>query len=156
MKPFISTAFKLIIFCAIIVGCIRSCLGLNGEPQHISSVGIESFYLADSDPVHLVIGQNDRHWFSVKTNNRRINLSEKDFVFISSDESVATFTLDKRLSPEGHLFYYYINAVGIGTTKVHLESSDGIIKSEEVIVTVTENTTAVHSDIADNQKKDGI
>ena len=71
-----------------------------------------------------------------------------EIVFVSSDESVVTITFDKKQSDR--LIYCYINAISEGTATVYIESTDGIIRSEEIAVTVSEDTkTKQYSDITE-------
>ncbi len=73
-----------------------------------------------------------------------------EIVFVSSDESVATITFDKKQSDR--LIYCYINAISEGTATVYVESKDGVIRSEEIVVTVTESTTTqLQSDVTENE-----
>ena len=73
-----------------------------------------------------------------------------EIVFVSSNENIATITFDKKQSDR--LIYCYINAIGEGTATVYVESTDGIIRSEEIVVTVTENTTTkLQSGITENE-----
>ena len=81
-------------------------------------------------------------------------LSLDNIVFVSSDESVASIKFDSLALKS--FVYYNIEAFSEGSATVHVETSDGLIKSEKILVTVTENTTTFSSDTTENQEKDGI
>ncbi len=147
MGSFIKAALGFIIIGSIFVGCVRSCLGLNPTAPESSS-GIREISFSNSDPVNLETGSSRWKRFSVEHRGDEISMDE--IVFVSSDESVATITFDKKQSDR--LIYCYINAIGEGTATVYIESSDGVIKSEEIVVTVTESTTIqLQTDVAENE-----
>lgn len=145
MGGFIKSALSFIILGAIIVGCFRSCLGLNPTAPESSS-GIKEISFSNSAPVNLKTGSSCRKRFSVEHRGNEISMDE--IVFVSSDESVVTITFDKKQSDR--LIYCYINAISEGTATVYIESTDGIIRSEEIAVTVSEDTkTKQYSDITE-------
>ena len=132
--------FAPILIILFIIGGIGSCLGGDDETTTTtasSSTGIESFKFLSSEPLNLEVGESDRSYFTVEFENDE--LSTDDIVFVSSDETIATITFDKKVASS--FIYYYVNAVGSGTAIVHVETTDGIVKSEEITVTVTEEST---------------
>lgn len=149
MGNIIKSVLGFIILGSVIVGCVRSCLGLNPTaPESSSGIKEISFNRYISPSIEFKTGESQRKWFSVE--HRGEELSMDDIVFVSSDESVATITFDKKHSDR--LVYCYINAIGEGTATVYVESSDGVIRSEEIMVTVTESTaTEPHSDVTGNE-----
>ena len=153
MKSFLTSALGLIIICAAIVGCFRSCLGMNEEiTTTASSTAIEEFDFLSSDPVELKVGEKVRSYFRVEFDGDELPLD--NIVFVSSDESVASIKFDSRAL--NSFVYYNIEAFSEGTATVHVETSDGLIKSEKILVTVTENATTLSSYTTENQEKDGI
>lgn len=153
MKSFLLSALGLIIISAAIVGCFRSCLGTNEEiTTTTSSTAIEEFDFLSSDPVELKVGEKDRSYFRVEFDSGELSLD--NIVFVSSDESVASIKFDSLALKS--FVYYNIEAFSEGSATVHVETSDGLIKSKKILVTVTENTTTFSSDTTENQEKDGI
>lgn len=122
----------------IIISGISSCVGGDDETTTTtisSSTGIESIVFSDTDDVELDVGQKDSGYVKVESND---DLEENDIVFVSSDENVATV----KISSTGYsMVYYKIEAVGAGSATIHAESSDGVIKSETITITVNEEPT---------------
>lgn len=132
--------FAPLLIILFLIGGIGSCLGGDDETTTTtvaSSTGIESFDFLSSEAVNLEVGESDRSYFTVEFEGDEF--STDDIVFVSSDESIATITFDKKVASS--FIYYYVNAMGSGTTTVHVETVDGIVKSEEITVTVTEEST---------------
>lgn len=130
--------FAPLLIILFLIGGIGSCLGGDDETTTIASAtSIESFDFLSSDPVNLDVGESDRSYFTVEFEGDEFSID--DIVFVSSDEAVATITLDKKVASS--FVYYYVNAVGSGNATVHVETADGVVKSEEITVTVTEETT---------------
>lgn len=147
MGSFIKAALGFIIIGAVFVGCVRSYLGLNSTAPESSS-GIKEISFANSSPIELETG--DSRWKRFSVEHRGDDILMDDIVFVSSDESVATITFDKKQSDR--LIYCYINAISEGTATVYVESTDGVIRSEEIVVTVTESTTTDRqSDVTENE-----
>ncbi len=132
--------FAPLLIILFLIGGIGSCLGGDDETTTTtvaSSTGIESFDFLNSDPVSLKVGESDRSYFTVEFEGDE--LSTDDIAFVSSDENVATITFDKKVASS--FVYYHVNAVGLGAATIHVETVDGLVKSEEITVTVTEETT---------------
>lgn len=146
MGNFIKSALGFIILGAIIVGCFRSCLGLNPIAPESSS-DIKEISFANSSPIELKTGVSRWNRFSVE--HRGDDISMDELVFVSTDESVATITFDKKQSDR--LIYCYINAIGEGTATVYIESSDGVIRSEKIEVTVTRSETETTSGVTESE-----
>lgn len=128
-----------IIIILVIISGIRSCVGGDNETTTVASAtGIESFDFLNSESLELEVGESDRSYFTVEFDSDE--LSTDDIVFVSSDEAVATITFDKKVASS--FIYYYVNAIGSGTTTVHVETADGLVKSEEITVTVADETIA--------------
>ena len=91
MGNFIKSALGFIILGSIIVGCFRSCLGLNPTAPESSS-GIKEISFANSDPETLKTG--DSRWTRFSVEHRGDDISVDELVFVSTDESVETITFD--------------------------------------------------------------
>lgn len=114
-----------------ILGGFFSCI--DGEDDVVSESGITGFdfsYLEES--VELDVGETKKSYFEVEGTE---DFSIDDFKLVSSDEGTVTFTYDKTLLTT-HI-YYVINAVAPGSATIYVQTSDGLIKSEEIKVTVT-------------------
>lgn len=126
----------IVVIILFIIGGIGSCVGGDDEAQTTtlkSSTGIEEIEFSDSDPIELYVGESDFDHVNVDYDGE---FSEDDIVFVSSDESVVTISLNRK----GYSTVYYdVKGVGAGTATIHAETSDGIVKSEELTVTVAEN-----------------
>ncbi len=146
MGNFIKAALGFIILISIFVGCVRSCLGLNPTAPEITT-RIEKISFFRPAPLNLDIGSSDRTYFIVDYSGDDLPMDE--IVFASSDENVATITFDSVCFKS--IIYCYINAIGEGTATVYIESSDGTIRSEEIVVTVTESTTQQQTDVTENE-----
>ena len=96
MGNFIKSALGFIILGSIIVGCFRSCLGLNPTAPESSS-GIKEISFANSDPETLKTG--DSRWTRFSVEHRGDDISVDELVFVSTDESVATITFEKSVIP---------------------------------------------------------
>lgn len=120
----------------VIISGISSCVGGDNETTTVASAtGIESIEFKNTEPVNLFVGDSDKGYVKVELNG---DLEDDDIVFVSSDDSVVTISLS---STTYSFAYYNLEAVGAGTATIHAESSDGVIKSEAITVTVTEETT---------------
>lgn len=127
-----------IIIILVIISGISSCVGGDTETTTVTSAtGIESFNFLSSEPLDLNVSETDRSYFTVEFVGEE--LSPHDIVFVSSDESVATITFDSKALSS--YIYYNVEAVGAGTAVIHVETVDGLVKSEAITVTVTEETT---------------
>lgn len=127
-----------IIIILVIISGIHSCVGGDNETTTLTSAtGIKSFDFLNSKPLELEVGESDRSYFIVKFEGEEISLD--DIVFVSSDESVATITFDSKVLSS--YIYYNVKAVGAGTANVHVETVDGLVKSETIIVTVAAEET---------------
>lgn len=134
-----------------IIGGIGSCVGKDDKSETTTStteisttiektteektITIESIEFSDADPLKLEIGDSEYNYIRVVYDD---TFSEDDIVFVSSDESVATITLNRK---RNSLVYFDIEAIGSGTATVYAQTVDGAIKSEEITVTVVENDT---------------
>lgn len=120
----------------LIIGGISSCVGGDDETTTTtvsSATGIEEIKFYDSDPLQLYIGDTERSHVKIECDDE---FTKDDVVFVSSDESVVTVSLS---SASYSSVYYKIEAIAAGSATVHAETSDGIVKSEEVTVTVLPN-----------------
>lgn len=136
----------IIVVLLLIIG-IGSCGGDDDEAENktttvTSATGIKGFELAyDSETVTLDVGETEHSYnsyFSVKGTE---DFSIDDIKLVSSDESVATFTYDRTSTTDD--IYYNIEAVGAGTATLYVQTVDGIVKSEEITVTVTNGVDAI-------------
>ena len=121
-----------ILIILFIVGGIASCVDENSDTVK-SATGIEEIEFSDSEPLQLYVGKSDHGYINVECDDE---LNEENIVFVSSDNSVVTISLSSAAYSRA---YYEIKAVGAGSATVHVETSDGIIKSEEISVTVLPN-----------------
>lgn len=127
-----------IIIILVIISGIHSCVGGDNETTTLTSAtGIKSFDFLNSKPLELEFGESDRSYFIVKFEGEELSLD--DIVFVSSDESVATIAFDSKVLSS--YIYYNVKAVGAGTANVHVETVDGLVKSETIIVTVAAEET---------------
>ena len=119
---------------ALFFGISIIASGGSDEPTDatVSGTGIESLNFIRNEPLELEIGEKDRSYFEVDYTN---DFSEDDISFISSNEAVATFSYDKTVADK--YIYYQIEAKGAGTATVYVQTTDGIIKSDEIQITVT-------------------
>lgn len=125
-----------IIIILVIISGIRSCVGGDTDTTTVtSSTGIESIEFKNTDPMNLYIGDTERSYVDVEINR---GLEDEDIIFVSSDENVVTVSLS---STTYSFAYFKLEAVGAGTATIHAESSDGVIKSEAITVTVAEEET---------------
>lgn len=116
-----------------ILGGIKSCIDDNDDSIPKSDTGIYAIEFSDSDAMEFYIGDSDSDYVLVSSHN---DFDKSDITFISSDESIFTITSDNMYSNK---VYYKIEAVGAGSATVHAETSDGIIKSDDITVTVLDN-----------------
>ncbi len=124
----------IVIIALILIGGIRSCFSNDEEETRVkSSTNIEEIEFSDGDPLELYVGEIERGHINVDYDNE---FSEDDIVFVSSDESVVSISFDYKGYSSVH---YDVVAIGTGTATIHAETSDGVIKSEEITVTVAEN-----------------
>ncbi len=127
----------------VIISGISSCVGGDTETTTVTSAtGIESFDFLNSEALELEVGESDRSYFTVEFEGEE--LSPDDIVFVSSDESVATITFDSQALSS--YVYYNIEAVGAGIANVHVETVDGLVKSEAITVTVSEEETTTEAE----------
>ena len=91
--------------------------------------GLKSSTLFDS--VELNVGNTKTGYFRVD-GTRDFTLD--DIQFISSDDTVATFEYESTALTV--YVYYTITGVSPGTAAIYSQTSDGVVKSDEIIVTV--------------------
>lgn len=127
--------FAPLLIILFLIGGIGSCLGGDDETTTTvaSSTGIEEIEFYDSDPLQLYIGDTEHSHVEIECDD---DFTEDDVVFVSSDESIVTVSLSSATYSN---VYYKIEAIAAGTATVHAETSDGIVKSEEITVTVLSN-----------------
>lgn len=133
-----------------ILGGFFSCI--DGEDKVVSETGITEFdFFIMEDAIELEVGESKNSYFEVKGTEDFI---VDDFKLVSSDENIVTFTYDETLLTT-HI-YYIINAVAPGSATIYVQTSDGLIKSEEIKVTVTgvaETTKMVSTTIVETTAK---
>lgn len=127
MKKFIS----VLLISVLCISIFSSCGAIK-----ISETLITELKFLSADPVELEVGRTKKSYFTVDGPE---DFTIDDLTFVSSDESVATFTYDKTSLTS--YVYYVITAVAPGTATVYVQTSDGVVKSEEITVTVKEKTT---------------
>lgn len=127
MKKFIS----VLLISVLCISIFSSCGAVK-----ISETLITELKFLSADPVELEVGKTEKSYFTVDGPE---DFTIDDLTFVSSDESVATFTYD-RTALTSHI-YYVITAVAPGTATVYVQTTDGVTKSEEITVTVKEKTT---------------
>lgn len=127
MKKFIS----VLLISVLCISILSSCGAVK-----ISETLITELKFLSADPVELEVGKTEKSYFTVEGTE---DFSIDDLTFLSSDESVATFTYD-RTALTSHI-YYVITAVAPGTATVYVQTTDGVTKSDEITVTVKEKTT---------------
>ena len=138
-----------IIIILIIISGIRSCVGGDNETTTVASAtGIESIEFKNAEPVNLFVGDSDEGYVKVELNR---DLEDEDIVFVSSDDSVVAISLS---STTYSFAYYDLEAVGAGTATIHAESSDGVIKSELITVTVIEEETTTKEESESTTKEE--
>ena len=130
-----------IIIILVIISGIRSCVGGDNETTTVSSTtGIESIEFKNAEPVNLFVGDSDKGYVKVELDR---GLEDEDIVFVSSDDSVVTISLS---STTYSFAYYNLEAIDAGTATIHAESSDGVVKSEAITVTVIEEETTTDAE----------
>ncbi len=92
-------------------------------------------------------GGKVRSWVRVEGTE---NFSNDDIIFVSSDESVATFEYETT-SLDTYL-YFYVKAVSPGTATIYVETADGKIKSDKIPVTVLETETTTQKETTTKEK----
>lgn len=127
MKKFIS----VLLISVLCISILSSCGAVK-----ISETLITELKFLSADPVELEVGETEKSYFTVEGTE---DFSIDDLTFLSSDESVVTFTYD-RTALTSHI-YYVITAVAPGTATVYVQTTDGVTKSDEITVTVKEKTT---------------
>ncbi|MBQ2973390.1 MAG: hypothetical protein IJE19_03460 [Clostridia bacterium] len=127
MKKFIS----VLLISVLCISIFSSCGAVK-----ISETLITELKFLSADPVELEVGRTQKSYFTVDGPE---DFTIDDLTFVSSDESVVTFTYDKTSLTS--YVYYVITAVAPGTATVYVQTSDGVVKSEEITVTVKEKTT---------------
>ena len=103
----------------------------------ISEKGIRSFSFARNSAVELMQGhKTDETYVNVRLKSGSKIYSE-DIQFVSENPEIATISYTKT-DATGTYFYYIINAVSPGSTHIYVRSSDGVIVSKIIPVTVLE------------------
>lgn len=118
---------------AIIVLSLAACG--NVDIPELSDTGITDLKFLRNDTINLEAGKIDSGFFTVEGTE---DFSVDDITFISSDENVATFSYDK--TALSSYVYYKITAIAPGTATIYAQTVDGIVKTEEITVNVTEGT----------------
>ena len=119
--------FLKLICILLLLGCLCAC----GDDS-IENEGITS--LTSNCPAGLLelnVGENDEIYFTVKCG---VNFTEEEIRFVSEDETVVTAIYEKT---ENSRVYYKLTAVEEGETGIYLETIDGSIQSDYVIVMVS-------------------
>lgn len=136
----------------ILIGCIRSCVSGDDESDTTTTTSttteiisedttentvdnIESLEFSNSVIYELKVGDSDYTSLRVVYDD---DFSIEDIIFVSSDESVATVEVERK---SRSLVYFDIKAVGAGSAKIHAETKNGLVKSEEITVVVEGSTT---------------
>ncbi len=131
MKKKLNWIYTLLVVVLFLLFAIGS-----GSDTPKSETGITSLDLLRNDTVDLDVGEKDWSYFVVKGNDE---FSLNDIDFISTSPEVATFEYDSTALTT--YVYYNIKAVAPGETKVYVQTNDGKIKSEEITVRVSDETT---------------
>lgn len=152
----------------VIIGIIRSCVSSDDESDITTTTSttteiitdktikdtvnnIKSMEFSNSVIYELKVGDSDYTSLRVVYDDE---FSEDDIIFISSDEGVATVEVERK---SRSLVYFDIKGVGAGSAKIHAETKNGLVKSEDitVIVSSSEETTIEKSKEKEtNSKKD--
>lgn len=145
-----STGCGLIILALLVIcvpiSLIKSCVGgdekeTTTEATTITSAtGIEKLVFA-RDEFELDAGEDTSSWVKVSGTE---DFTKDDFIFVSSDENIATFEYEKT-SLDVYL-YFKLTGISPGTTTIYVKTSDNAVISEEITVTVLEADTITEAE----------
>jgi len=128
--------FYWVIILIVIVLFGLFALGSSSD-QPTSNTGITELKFLWTDTVDLDVGESkSSSYFTVSGNDK---FSINDIEFISTSPEVATFEYDETALTT--FVYYKITALSPGETKIYVQTKDGVIKSDEIIVRVSGSTT---------------
>lgn len=118
-------------------GCMLSTL-LESEPE-MSENGIMALTLLPTEQEEtLYCGDTIQKFFRVTVEDK---FDPEDIVLISKDSDIATVQYDSVQFKD--YVYYTITGVGVGSTTVYFQTTDGMIRSEDIQVTVKQSVTAI-------------
>lgn len=131
MKKVMTIVLTMLMTISLLAGC--DMISESGRGNEKSSTGITSLEFATlKEAIELDVGKTKTGHFLVKGND---DFSvEDDLEFISADPRIATFEYDKTALTT--YVYFTITAVAPGETKVYAQTKDGVVKTEEISVTV--------------------
>lgn len=145
-----STGCGLIILALLVIcvpiSLIKSCVGgdekeTTTEATTITSAtGIEKIVFA-RDEFELDAGEDTSSWVKVSGTE---DFTKDDFIFVSSDENIATFEYEKT-SLDVYL-YFKLTGISPGTTTIYVKTADNAVISEEITVTVLEADTTTEAE----------
>lgn len=124
-----------------ILGGIKSCIDGDVDSSSLTTAAttfksnIESIEFANNVPDNLVVGDSKSSYIKIEADDE---FSEDDIVFVSSAPEIITVTLERK----GYqLVYFDINAISAGTATIYAGTQDGLVISEEVVITVSNAET---------------
>ena len=134
----------LIVLVVVLIAIFRSGSGENNNSSTTekSETGITEITFFES-PFKMVVGEDKDNYFSV-TSDKDFSIDEIDFV--STSPEVASFKFEKRGAVIDTNIHYIITAIHTGETKIYAQTKDGIVKSDEITVTVTGMDTSKSED----------
>jgi len=97
-----------------------------------SETGITGLKFSWTSTIDLDVGESKSSSYFTVSGNDKFSLN--DIEFISTSPEVATFSYDKTTSKT--LIYYKIKALSPGETRLYVQTKDGIVKSDDIIVRV--------------------
>ncbi len=139
----------LMIIC-VPIALIKSCVG-GDEPKTVettspvSSIGVEELSFA-LDEYELDVGDDRNSWVRVEGTE---DFTVDDFVFVSSDESIASIEYD-HTSLDTYL-YFVIKGISPGTTTIYVKTADDAVSTEEITVTVLEAETTTEAETTEKE-----
>ena len=135
------------------ISLIKSCIGgdeaetTTETTTIVSSIGVEELSFA-FDEYELDVGDDRTGWVRVEGTE---DFTVDDFVFVSSDESIATIEYDQ--TSLGTYLYFVIKGISPGTTTVYVKTADDAVVSEEITVTVLEAETTTEAETTKIEKQ---
>ena len=136
---------KIVISVFFVILVLFSIIGSNTEDDlPASSSGIQSISIEDETVrLDLTDYSNKKKTITVQfSDNGSSELLNSDFVFVFQNEDIATAEVSYIYKYTGELSVE-ITGLNAGTTKMHIESLDGTIKSNEIEVEVIGETPSI-------------
>lgn len=127
-----SKLLALLISSAMLLTVLSGC-STTETTSSGSDTGITELKFATlSSAIELDAGKTETGYFKVKGNG---DFSIEDIEFVSSDNTVATFTYDKTALKT--CIYYTITAISSGEVEIYAQTKDGKVSTDKIPVKVS-------------------